>query len=130
MRTREDLAGAVSRLALRMGLPAAEAEEYLQELEAAFDKAGEKAGAWFRPENKIFAERAIYLPKTGETFRPDRVVVTPDGRVTVVDYKFTTEPRDSHRHQVELYMSLLHRMGREKVEGFLWYPLLGMIIKV
>ncbi|MDE5684046.1 MAG: CRISPR-associated protein Cas4, partial [Muribaculaceae bacterium] len=107
-----------------------EADGYLQELEEAFNKAGEAAEAWFRPENKIFAERAIYLPATGETFRPDRVVVTPDGRVTVVDYKFTTEAREGHRRQVELYISLLRRMGREKVEGFLWYPLLGLIIKV
>ena len=59
-------------------------------------------------------ERAIYLPTTGETFRPDRVVVTPDGCVTVVDYKFTTEAREGHRRQVELYISLLRRMGREK----------------
>lgn len=130
VRTRGDLPAAVSRMALRTGLPAPEAEEYLAELEAAFDRAGETAAAWFRPENKVYAERAIYIPKTGETFRPDRVVVSPDGRVTVVDYKFTAEARESHCRQVELYLSLLRRMGREKAEGFLWYPLLGLIIKV
>lgn len=130
VRTRADLPEAVNRLALRLGLGPEESEGYLQELEEAFSNAGETAEAWFRPENKIFAERAIYLPTTGETFRPDRVVVTPDGCVTVVDYKFTTEAREGHRRQVELYISLLRRMGREKVDGFLWYPLLGLIIKV
>lgn len=130
VRTRDRLPEAVSRLALRLALPDAEARGYLAELEAAFDRGGDLVASWFRPENKVFAERAIYLPATGETFRPDRVVVTPDGRVTVVDYKFTTEARESHRRQVELYVSLMKRLGRENVEGFLWYPLLGLIINV
>jgi len=130
VRTRADLPASVSRLALHMGLTSEEAEDYLKELEAAFDRAGEIAEAWFHSGNKVFAERAIYLPKTGETFRPDRVVEKPDGSVVVVDYKFTSEARESHRHQVELYVSLLRSMGCEKVEGFLWYPLLGKIIKL
>ena len=130
VRTRSDLPQSVGRLALRLGLSSDESKEYLRVLEDAFDKAGDHALAWFSPENKIFAERAIYFPKTGETFRPDRVVVAPDGSVAVVDYKFTTEARVGHRRQVELYISLLKRMGREKVDGFLWYPLLGLIIKV
>ena len=130
VRTRADLPDAVGRLAMRMNLPADEAAAYLEELETAFDKGGEQVAAWFMPENKVFAERAIYLPSTGETFRPDRVVVMPDGRVTVVDYKFTTGARESHRRQVEVYVSLLKRMGRENIDAFLWYPLLGLIIKV
>ncbi len=106
------------------------AAEYRAELEAAFEAGGEQARAWFDPVNKVYAERSIYVPETGESFRPDRVVVSPDGGVTVVDYKFTTEPRTSHRRQVEVYLGLMRRLGRKEVAGYLWYPLLGKIIKV
>lgn len=130
MRTIGELEASVARLAARLSLPAAVAAEYRAELEAAFEAGGEQARAWFDPVNKVYAERSIYVPETGESFRPDRVVVSPDGGVTVVDYKFTTEPRTSHRRQVEVYLGLMRRLGRKEVAGYLWYPLLGKIIKV
>lgn len=130
MRTIDDLDASVARLAARMSLSRPTADAYRRELEAAFEAAGAQARAWFDPVNKVYAERSIYLPETGESFRPDRVVVRPDGLVTVVDYKFTTEPRTSHRRQVEVYLGLMRRLGRARTEGYLWYPLLGKIIKV
>ena len=64
------------------------------------------------------------------SLRPDRVVIAPDGTVTVVDYKFTTEVKNSHRRQVSEYISLMHSLGYERVGGRLWYPLLHKVIRV
>ena len=64
------------------------------------------------------------------TFRPDRIVISPDGSVDVVDYKFTTEPLASHRRQVGDYVALLRAMGYETVRGYLWYPELNIIKSV
>lgn len=64
---------------------------------------------WFDPGYKVYAERSIYVPDADESFRPDRVIVRPDGSVVVVDYKFTAETRKSHHRQVSHYVELLHR---------------------
>ncbi len=127
-RTIDDLPAAVARA--RGNITAEEKELYLRELTAAVNKAGATAARWFDPVNKVYAERSIFLADTGESFRPDRVVVSPDGRATVIDYKFTSRPSRKHVQQVELYISLLRRLGREDIEGYVWYPLLSKIIKV
>ena len=62
--------------------------------------------SWFDPDCRVFSERSIYRSDDDEAFRPDRVVISPDGAVTVVDYKFTSEPRPTHFAQVEkLYIA-------------------------
>lgn len=130
VRVVDDLADAVRRLSLRQGLSVDEAADYLSKLQHAFDIADQVVSTWFSPDIEVFAERSIYLPATDETFRPDRVVVDSNGTVSVIDYKFTSEKREAHRRQVELYMSLMRRLGYDKVKGFLWYPLLGLTINV
>ena len=85
---------------------------------------------WFDPVCRVFSERSIYRAEDDEAFRPDRVVISPDGSVTVVDYKFTSEPRPTHFAQVENYISLMHSLGRTSVAGYLWYPLLNKVIRV
>ncbi|MDE6437795.1 MAG: CRISPR-associated protein Cas4, partial [Muribaculaceae bacterium] len=65
-----------------------------------------------------------------ESVRPDRFIVTPEGDTVVIDYKFTSRPREAHRRQIELYMSLLSRLGHGKAKGFLWYPLLEKIVEI
>ena len=52
--------------------------------------------------------------------RPDRVIIGPDGRAVVIDFKFGRE-REEYMHQVQEYMDLLRKMGYQQVEGHIWY---------
>ncbi len=130
VRTRADLPDAVARYALRCGLLQTEADSYLTELEAAFDRCNEQTDAWFAPGVEAYTERAVYNPEKDETLRPDRVIVGSEGDVAVIDYKFTSGVRDSHRRQVEVYTAMFRALGYKNVAGYLWYPLSGRIIKV
>lgn len=130
MLTRDDLDASARRLCTRMGLPDTEREEYVAILSDAFDKAGDTARRWFDKDNIVYAERSFYNPVNGVTSRPDRIVILPDGATVVVDYKFTSAVGERHKEQVRGYCWLLKDTGNENVEGYLWYPLLGKIIKV
>lgn len=105
-------------------------DDYRARLKDAIDFAGDYARDWFAPEWKVYAERAIYDPVNNESYRPDRVIVRTDGTCAVVDYKFTSEVRASHRRQVSNYVKLLEQMGRPGAEAYLWYPVMHKIIKV
>ena len=84
---------------------------------------------WFDGTFRVFNEASIVTGE-GETYRPDRVLIAPDGsRVIVIDYKFG-QPRHAHRRQVRHYMELLAQMGYPVVEGWLWYVTDGEIIRV
>lgn len=99
-------------------------------LHKAFADGGDIVARWFDPEATVYCEQGIYNPADDLNFRPDRIVICPDGSVDVIDYKFTSEPLDAHRHQVEGYVSLLRSMGHTQVTGYLWYPALNIIIRV
>ncbi len=73
----------------------------------------------FSKENTIYNERAI-LSKEGRTFIPDRVVVSPNGHTTVIDYK-TGIPKEEHSFQIENYAVLLQEMNFNVVQKFLVY---------
>ena len=70
------------------------------------------------------------MAESGRSFRPDRIVVRPDGLTSVIDYKFTSEPRPEHFAQVENYLTLLAAIGRTDARAYLWYPLLGRIVRL
>ena len=55
-----------------------------------------------------------------DEYRPDRVVIHPDGAVDIIDYKFG-EPHPSYQRQVQRYMNLYRAMGHAAVSGWLWY---------
>ena len=129
-RTIDDLRNSVARQAARTGLSEAEQAECYRKLSDAIADGGETVAAWFDPVNRVYAERSIYVSARGLSFRPDRVVISPDGSTSVVDYKFTTEPRPEHFSQVENYLRLLRELGRGNARGYLWYPLLGQIREV
>ena len=63
----------------------------------------------------------------GEVYRPDRVVISPSGEATVIDYKFPghadipPSQAEGYRRQVRRYMGLFSAMGYGPVSGFLWY---------
>ena len=61
----------------------------------------------------------VLSPEGGE-YRPDRVILFPDGSVDIVDYKFGA-PEAGYRRQVERYKALYRKMGYAPVRGFLWY---------
>lgn len=59
--------------------------------------------------------------------RPDRIIVTADGRAVVIDFKFGKEKKKGYCRQVAGYCKAL-KMARpdfRKVEGWLWYVTLG-----
>ena len=131
----DDLEEALRWNAARENIGDAELETFRRDLAGAFAAGGEEVESWFAPGNEVLVERTIYAPSgsPGEpdrSLRPDRVVIAPDGTVTVVDYKFTTEVKNSHRRQVSEYISLMHSLGYERVGGRLWYPLLHKVIRV
>lgn len=83
---------------------------------------------WFARGNKVYKERTISAE--GKHYRPDRVVITPDGETIVVDFKFGDKHLPSYRQQVKKYMELVAEAGMPRVSGRIWYPLEGVIEKV
>ena len=107
-------------------------------LQAVFSKMlnDEVMKQWFAPDNKVLNERSIITATelSFNKYRPDRVVMRPDGEVIVVDYKFGSNysPRVQaiNRDQVENYVNLLRNMGYERVKGYLWYVRLDRLVTV
>ena len=128
--TVDDIDAVVSRAAMRYGLTDEDRRSYHDIVSNAFAGARRHVSRWFSPEATVYKEQSIYLPERDSTFRPDRIVVSPDGDVEVVDYKFTAEPLPSHRRQVEVYIALLRAMGFNSVKGYLWYPELNIVKQV
>ena len=90
----------------------------------------EKVKDWFSSRWKLFNECSIldYDKESGDIHehRPDRVMT--DGKeIIVVDFKFG-KPREEYHEQVQRYMSLLIRMGYEKVSGYIWYVVRNEIV--
>ncbi len=90
----------------------------------------DKVKDWFSPRWRLFNECTIldYDKESGDIYehRPDRVMT--DGKeIIVVDFKFG-KPREEYHEQVQRYMSLLMRMGYEKVSGYIWYVVRNEIV--
>ena len=81
--------------------------------------AGVEDKGWFSPGARVLSEAALIGPD-GNEYRPDRVVLHPDGRVSVIDYKFG-ERNPAYQRQVRRYMDLYKKRGHAKVEGWIWY---------
>ena len=90
----------------------------------------EKVKDWFSSRWKLFNECTIldYDKESGDIHehRPDRVM-TDEKEIIVVDFKFG-KPREEYHEQVQRYMSLLMRMGYEKVSGYIWYVVRNEIV--
>ena len=117
METSQDLPAAVEAAVNAGELPASLREETQALLAGRI--ASVEARGWFAPGARVLREVPVLAPD-GREYRPDRVVVHPDGRVTVVDFKFG-EKHDRYKKQVERYAGLFRKMGYGKVEGYLWY---------
>ncbi len=68
----------------------------------------QKLVSYFNEVNKIYNEQNI-ISSNGEFYRPDRIVILPNGKATVIDYKSGKEsPR--HESQILTYKQLLEQM--------------------
>lgn len=77
---------------------------------------------WFDGTARVVNERSL-LQAGHVTRRPDRILIYPDGRAVVVDYKFGAYPGSKkYRHQIRRYVNMLRRTGDfTSVAGFLWF---------
>lgn len=76
----------------------------------------------FFPEDarvKILNETSI-IGLDGREHRPDRVLIHPDGKVVIVDFKFGA-PKDEYLAQIEGYKELFVQMGYKDVSAHLWF---------
>lgn len=126
VRRKGDVAKAVTR-GVRIGIVSSDERcEVEERLRSAI--ADVEARGWFEGNVRLINERAVI---TGDgNYRPDRVVVLPDGRVDVVDYKFGDKKSTSYKRQVKNYVSLLQQAGYNDVRGFVWYVNTGEIVEV
>lgn len=122
--------------AVRGGLlPVSRAEEIDRILSERIAGIRDSHPDWFPATDsgcRVLNETSI-LGDDGEFYRPDRMVVSADGRhVTIVDYKFgkrnpgaAEADREIRKYlrQIGRYAALMREMGYPEVEAHLWYPL-------
>lgn len=87
-----------------------------------------KVRSWFQPNMQILNEMGMMNGKD-KLQRADRVVIAPDGTVTIIDYK-TGHNHNDYRTQVANYMATFRDMGFDKVEGYLLFIKDEKIVKV
>ncbi len=56
--------------------------------------------------------------------------MTKDDQTIILDYKFGEKEDPAHKSQVLQYVDLLRKMGYPRVEGYLWYAMMGKIVNV
>lgn len=131
--TASDLERAVRKRAVSGEITPEEARKATGMLAAAM--ASVESYGWFSGEWRVVNERPIIA--AGATKRPDRVMISRDGRrAVVVDYKTGAldddayrKKRVSHCRQVEEYMRLLQKALRlESTEGYVWYISRGEVV--
>lgn len=84
---------------------------------------------WFAEGNVVYNERSIFIQATPSSpdmaVRPDRIVITPDEKAIVIDYKFgdTPSPEQAKKYeqQVTHYCQILSRLWNRPIEGYLLY---------
>lgn len=87
--------------------------------------------AWYDGSWQLYNECSIIYTDTEgvmQTRRPDRVM-TKDGHVVVVDFKFGKK-HDEYNDQVREYMQLLSQMGYTDITGCLWYVFANELMEV
>ena len=82
---------------------------------------------WFDKKWQVKTEVPV-LPKSGEMYRMDRVMIS-DEKAVVVDYK-TGVPREKDKEQVKRYIRLLTEMGYSQVSGYLFYVEKAEVVSV
>ena len=75
---------------------------------------------WFPEDGTEILNETALFDSDGREWRPDRVLLSNDGKVTVIDYKFG-DPHPSYRRQLSRYASLYRALGFTTVSAFLWF---------
>ena len=125
--TIDDLPKAIRSMRVKGRISRKEAEDFEKRLR---ERIGRKEVArWFDPAQSVIAERTILCSDKANR-RPDRIVITPDGDVEVIDYKFGERHNEAqHVRQVRRYIDLLQSIKSadgqtpkfRNVKGYLWY---------
>lgn len=114
----EDLRGAVDAAVMDGSLDAQEAREALSLLSGRISAHPE----WFPPRGddsvRILNEASIFA-SNGKDYRPDRVIMRPEG-VIVVDFKFG-HPEDVYLRQVGNYAAIYRQLGYNVLSAVIWY---------
>ncbi len=82
--------------------------------------------SWFDGSMQVMNETEILFGK-GQSRRPDRIMIDKNNRVIIVDYKFGEQKEQYHQRQIKKYISLIHEMDYQNVEGYIWYITLNDI---
>ncbi len=130
VKTADDIARAVTMMKTRGLVTTARAAEWTAFLSEAVGR--EPVRGWFHPSWKVLNERAILFPRSGN-LRPDRIMVSPDGKsAVIIDYKFGAVPEGKvHIKQVNDYMKAFKEAsGIKNVAGFVWYVRAGKVVEV
>lgn len=123
VRTSADIERAVEYYRLSGVISGEESGELIARLHKLLEKA--EVASWYDGEAKVLNEVEILAGK-GLSKRPDRVMIYPD-KVVIVDYKFGEKEEQKYHTQVRNYIKLIHKMGYQNVEAYIWYVELDKI---
>ena len=125
--TIDDLPKAIRSMRVKGRISRKEAEDFEKRLRERIGR--EEVARWFDPAQSVIAERTILCSDKANR-RPDRIVITPDGDVEVIDYKFGERHNEAqYVRQVRRYIDLLQSIKSadgqtpkfRSVKGYLWY---------
>ncbi len=123
----EDLDASVNQAVACGDLTPAEAVEALRLLSERIASAAGRG--WFSSSYDRVLNESTLIDEAGEMHRPDRVVITSDGRVLIIDYKFG-EHHAAYARQLHRYAALWHRLGYSDVSAWLWYVLTDEVVEI
>ena len=131
----DDLPAAIRRMKIAGRLKGNDADEVEAFLKTKM--ADDKVAKWFDKDLDVITERTI-LCSDDKNRRPDRIVVSKEGDLEVIDYKFGEQLNDNYNtQQVRRYIKLLREIKAEdgspkyrSVRGYLWYVSLGVIKEI
>ena len=120
-----DVERATLQLKVKGFITASEQKKYTEEIKEALKDP--RVQEWFAPGVTIYNEREMKCATESKHYRADRIVVTPDNRTIVIDYKFGEIESAEHIEQVSDYMKILQTLGFQNLEGYIWYVTDGII---
>ena len=99
-----------------------QAQQYEQKLLMMIEKTEMKQ--WFDPSLKVINERPILSNGKSINYRPDRIVIMPDNKIAVIDYKFGVLKLERYSNQIRNYVNLLNNVDEYRgytIEGYICY---------
>ncbi len=85
----------------------------------------EQASVWFSIGYKILNEIDIIVKEEGQitTKRPDRLMITKENEIILVDYKFAKTKKNLSRYinQIKNYEAIIKQIGFNNVKSYLWF---------